>query len=65
MYYNCNPNSANIMSLSKDRAMCLVCDMVVSKKTRFTTILKGRKYYFCCNECKSAFVKSPYEYAKV
>lgn len=46
----------------KDSAICLVCDMMVSKKTHFTTTFKEKKYYFCCDDCKSSFVKNPYKY---
>jgi len=46
----------------KMRAICVVCDMIVSKKAHFATKFKGKNYYFCCNDCKSAFEKNPYKY---
>ncbi len=41
---------------------CPVCGMLVSRKTHFTAAFKGKRYYFCCEECKSAFLNSPYTY---
>jgi YHS domain-containing protein len=46
----------------KARAICVVCDMIVSKKTHFTTKFKNKRYYFCCENCKSSFIKNPYKY---
>ncbi len=54
-----------VRSLGNEKAQCVVCDMLVSKKTRFTAIFRRKKYYFCCNDCKSSFTGSPYEYIKV
>ncbi len=49
----------------KTKAICVVCDMLVSKKTRFAANFKARKYYFCCEDCRSSFVSNPYEYIKM
>lgn len=51
-----------IIMKAKNRAVCLVCDMIVSKETHFKTVFKGKRYYFCCNDCKSSFTKNPYKY---
>lgn len=37
------------------RATCPICGLIVSTKSHFGVSFKGKKYYFCCNECKSAF----------
>jgi len=52
----------NSVMKDKTRAVCLVCDMLVSKKTHFATKFQGKKYYFCCDDCKSSFIKNPYKY---
>ncbi len=46
----------------KKRAVCVVCDMIVSKKTHFTARFKGKTYYFCCDNCKSSFIGNPNRY---
>ena len=51
-----------LKSNMKDSAICLVCDMRVSKKTHFKTKFKEKTYYFCCGDCKASFMKNPYKY---
>lgn len=46
----------------KGKAVCLVCDMVVSKKSHFNGRFKSKMYYFCCQDCKSAFEKNPFKF---
>ncbi len=46
----------------KDRTICVVCDMLVSRKSHFKSTFKGKDYFFCCDECKSAFDQNPYNY---
>lgn len=43
----------------------LVCDMQVDEtKTRYTSVYKGKTYYFCSAPCKKAFDLAPGKYVK-
>ncbi len=42
-----------------------VCGMHVDeKRAEFKASYKGKTYYFCCPECKTAFERDPEEYVK-
>jgi YHS domain-containing protein len=42
-----------------------VCGMVVKEETaKGSYDYKGKKYYFCSNECLEAFKKDPEKYTK-
>jgi YHS domain-containing protein len=44
-------------------AIDLVCHMTVDENTaKFTSIYKGKKYYFCAPGCKKAFEENPEQY---
>lgn len=47
------------------RAVCPVCSMLVSRKTRFSSTFRQRRHYFCCKGCKAAFDNSPFRYIHV
>ena len=43
-----------------------ICKMTVDEKTaRFTTVYRGKTYYFCAPGCKKAFEASPEKYLSV
>jgi YHS domain-containing protein len=43
-----------------------VCKMTVEEKTaKFTSVYKGKKYYFCAPGCKKAFDNNPEQYVSV
>ncbi len=44
------------------KALCVVCDMVVSKASHFTSMFRHKRYYFCCSDCKSTFDKNPFNF---
>ncbi len=46
----------------KGKAVCLVCEMIVSKSSHFSSRFRGKEYYFCCDDCKSAFGKNPFKF---
>ncbi len=52
-------------SMDNARAVCPVCSMMVSRETAFASKFRGRKYYFCCNDCKSAFTMNPFKFTLV
>ena len=40
-----------------------VCKMTVDEKTvKFTSVFKGKTYYFCAPGCKKAFDNNPEQY---
>ena len=40
-----------------------VCKMTVDeKKAKFTSVYKGKTYYFCAPGCKKAFDNNPEQY---
>jgi Cu+-exporting ATPase len=41
-----------------------VCGMQIRKKEAVTTTVKGKKYFFCSEACKSKFEQSPEEFLK-
>jgi YHS domain-containing protein len=44
-------------------AIDLVCHMTVDESTaKFTSIYKGKKYFFCAPGCKKAFETNPEKY---
>lgn len=40
----------------------VVCKMRVEENEAFTSEWKGKKYYFCSQECKEAFEENPERY---
>lgn len=44
------------------RAICPVCGMIVSRASHFKGTFRSRRYYFCCNDCKTSFEADPYKY---
>lgn len=49
-------------TVNDEKTTCLVCGMIVSRKTRFTLTFRKKKRYFCCNDCKAAFAQNPFRY---
>jgi len=44
-------------------AIDLVCHMTVDERTsKFTSMYKGKKYFFCAPGCKKAFETNPEQY---
>lgn len=41
-----------------------VCGMQVRKKEAVTSTVKGKKYFFCSEECKRQFEQNPDKYLK-
>ncbi|MBE3121869.1 MAG: YHS domain-containing protein [Thermoplasmata archaeon] len=43
-----------------------ICKMTVDEKTaKFTSVYKGKKYYFCALGCKKAFETNPEQYLRI
>jgi YHS domain-containing protein len=43
-----------------------ICKMTVDEKTaKFTSVYKGKTYYFCAPGCKHMFDKDPEKYASI
>ena len=47
----------------KGKAIDRVCTMQIDKATAETLTKDGYTYYFCSNNCKTTFAKSPAKYA--
>ncbi|HWC17730.1 MAG TPA: DJ-1/PfpI family protein, partial [Terriglobales bacterium] len=63
-----NPNSnqayAAVRVSTDEHPLCPVCDMDVEKETSPTTVYKGKTYYFCMDDHKELFLKSPEKYLR-
>lgn len=61
-----NPNSnqayAAVRVSTDEHPLCPVCDMDVEKGTSPTTVYKGKTYYFCMDDHRQLFLKSPDKY---
>lgn len=43
-----------------------ICRMIVDEKTaKFTSMYKGKTYYFCAPGCKQTFDKNPEQYISI
>ncbi len=43
-----------------------ICKMTVDEKTaKFTSVYKGKTYYFCAPGCKRTFDKDPEKYVSI
>jgi YHS domain-containing protein len=71
VYYFCKPmckeefdaNPGKFISLTDDKtAIDPVCNMSVEKATAVNSTYKGVTYYFCSEECKTAFDADPEKY---
>lgn len=41
-----------------------VCNMKVSKDSKFHSDFQGRTFFFCCEGCKSEFDSNPIKYSR-
>jgi transcriptional regulator GlxA family with amidase domain len=61
-----DPNSNQIYAAKRvstdEHPLCAVCDMDVDPKTSPKSIYKGKTYYFCMEDHKEMFDKSPQKY---
>jgi transcriptional regulator GlxA family with amidase domain len=61
-----DPNSNQIYAAMRvstaEHPLCAVCDMDVDAKTAPTSLYKGKTYYFCMDDHKELFDKSPQKY---
>lgn len=61
-----NPNSnqayAAVRVSTDEHPLCPVCDMDVEKETSPSTVYKNKTYYFCMDDHKELFLKSPEKY---
>ncbi len=47
-------------------AIDLICKMIVDEKTaKFTSIYKGKTYFFCAPGCKKMFDTNPEKYINI
>jgi YHS domain-containing protein len=56
----------DVMIMTCDDGLVLdpVCEQVVDAQfVRYSRVHKGKRYFFCCDMCLAAFVRSPGRYA--
>jgi transcriptional regulator GlxA family with amidase domain/YHS domain-containing protein len=61
-----DPNSNQVYAAklvsTAEHPLCAVCDMDVNSKTAPKSVYKGKRYYFCSEDHKEVFDKSPQKY---
>jgi transcriptional regulator GlxA family with amidase domain/YHS domain-containing protein len=65
MYPKSNAQFAKRPVATADRAVCPVCEALISRNTKLTWQYGGKTYFFCSDFCKEHFMATPARFASV